>query len=115
MSRLRASTAPSDSDRQIAEHLDRAERELESAIAVARQGRPSFGVRARRTERDLGRALGFLQDISTMAPRYSAGDPDSMSEEERNRLARVAREEKRLLEYNAQRQQERAGEVDIHE
>jgi hypothetical protein len=50
-----------------------------------------------------------------MAPRYSAGDPDSMSEEERNRLARVAREEKRLLEYNAQRQQERAGEVDIHE
>jgi hypothetical protein len=77
-------------------HLDRATRELEAALLVARSARRT-SPRARRIERDLGRVLYAMGDVGTIGQRYGSGDdPDLMSEDERNRLAREQREAERL-------------------
>lgn len=93
MSRIRATTAPTEEDRRIAVHLEQATRELEEALRIARGAR-SGGPRARRVERDLGRALHAMSEVSTVGPRYGGEtpDPDQMSEDERNRVARERRE-----------------------
>lgn len=100
MSRLRATTAPSELDRAIAQHVDRAVRELESAARLAHSGRRA-SYRARRVERDLARALSAAQQVGTVAPRFGEDDPDMVSEEERARLAREQREQERKAEREA--------------
>lgn len=96
MSRLRATTAPTEEDRRIALHLDRATQELEQALLVARSARHKSR-KARRVERDLGRVLTTMESVGSIGNRYGGGDdPDLMSEDERNRLAREQREAERL-------------------
>lgn len=86
MSRLRVSTSPSEGDRVISSHLDRAIREIEAATQVARQAKTTHRS-ARRTERDLSRALEALHSVGTMAPQGGV-DPDAISEDERNKMHR---------------------------
>jgi hypothetical protein len=96
LGKLRATTAPSEQDRAIATKIDRATREVEGALRVAREARGQ-GYRARRVERDLGRALAALHEVGSIAPRYGGGDdPDLITEDERNKLARERREAERV-------------------
>ena len=95
MGRLRATTAPSPEDREIAKRLDTASREVEEALRIARGAR-GLGYRARRVARDLERALAVINEVGSIAPRYGGGDdPDLVTESERNRLAREQREAER--------------------
>jgi hypothetical protein len=100
LSRLRAKIAGIDVDRQIADHVTRAQRELEAAVAIARRSRKTSGQRARRAERDLGQALRTLDDVSVIGG--SREDPDGMSEEDRNQHYRERRERERTLRAEVQ-------------
>ena len=76
-------------------HVERATRELEEALRMARGARKA-NHRARSVEKDLGRALYALSEIGTIAPRYGGqDDPDLMTEDERSRLSRELREQAR--------------------
>ena len=101
MGRLRATTAPSELDRAIAGHVDRASRELESATLLARSARGQ-SYRSKRVERDLARIVGSLQQVGTIVPKFD--DPDRVSEEERNQLAREQREQAREQAREAARE-----------
>jgi len=78
-------------------HVERATRELEEALRMARGARKAnHRTRARSVEKDLGRALYALSEIGTIAPRYGGqDDPDLMTEDERTRLSRERREQAR--------------------
>ena len=94
MSRLRATIAPSDEDRQIAQHLDAAVREVEAALVVARAARKGpVRHRARQTAQELEGLIAGLNGVRTISPRHGM-DPDLLPEEERIRLHRekMARE-----------------------
>ena len=93
MSRIRATTAPSEVDRAIAQRVERATRELEDAARLARGSRGDY--RAKRVERDLSRIIGSLRSVGTISPRSGDNDPDQVSEDERNRLARERRAQER--------------------
>lgn len=62
MSRLRASLAPTETDRQIQSALDRATREIEAALRVASSS-PLDRAHKRRTLGDLQQALESVQRV----------------------------------------------------
>jgi hypothetical protein len=79
VTRFRAHQAPSEQDREIVLHLDRASQEIERALQVAKTASRKegyLGVRARRVERDLGRLLRRLHEIGFITPRgYQEEEP----------------------------------------
>lgn len=91
--RLRATLAPSDEDRQIAASLQQARTFVESAMKIARSGK--FDLRRRRVEQDLGHVLSAMENVGAIASRYGV-DPDLTSEDERNSTHR-----KKLAELRA--------------
>ena len=100
----RRSDSPLNLDQQIHTHLGRAEKALQAAISVARTGRKVVGpYRARRTERDLGKALTAVTSIRSLGAPATAGesDPDLMPEDERANSWREARESARTARIAA--------------
>lgn len=77
---MRATTSPSAEDREIAENLRRAREFVEAAMGIARKG--AFDLRRRRVEQDIGHVLSAIDNVGTIAPRWS--DPDLMSEDDHN-------------------------------
>lgn len=67
MSRLRASIAPTDTDRQIQSALDRAAREIEAALRVASEA-PLSRSQKRATLGDLRQALDTVTRVRYLAP-----------------------------------------------
>jgi hypothetical protein len=92
---FRSRTAPSEEDARIAQHIDRAIREVEGAMGVARKAAKTAGFRGRRVEREISRVLSALNAVGSVANRFG-DDPDQMPEEERVRLWREKREQERL-------------------
>ena len=99
MSRYRSSNAPTETDRQIQTHLDRASRSVEAAIRLASTA-PVAAHGKRRVSGDLERAMAAIQTV-----RYIGKPPtgrDEMSEVELNRLHR-----ERLSNERAERRDQR--------
>ena len=88
----RSAMASPEKDREVANHLRSASREVEQALQVVRA---CSGYRAKRVERDLGRLLNAMSEVGTMAPKFGGDDPDLLSEEELSLRVRKAREERR--------------------
>ncbi len=82
--------APSEEDRQLSVHLERAIRELELASDLVRRNAKSRGARALDIRKDIQRYISGLRMVETLVPKRSRiEDPDSLSEEE---LAKKSRE-----------------------
>ena len=82
--------APSEEDRRLATHIERAIRELEEASDLVRSSKVSKESRSLGLHRDLRRHILALRNLETLVPkRDSPNDPDSLSEEE---LAKRSRE-----------------------
>jgi len=79
MSRLRATLARSDADREISVCMSKAEQALRQAIRIVppgpTPGDPS-GRRALMVRRSLERTLGSLQGVGRVAAPYDTEDPD---------------------------------------
>lgn len=87
---FRTLMAPSQEDRQLSEHLERAVRELEYASDLARRLSKSRESRALDIHKDIQRHIVGLRMVETLVPKRSRiEDKDSMSEED---LAKIARE-----------------------
>jgi uncharacterized membrane protein YccC len=96
LSRYRAKTAASETDRQIARHLDEASRHVEQALEQLRQNRTAARPRKRRVEDELHRALGMLAGVGTVENRYGSDeDPDLIPEETRAERWRAERKAER--------------------
>ena len=90
--RLRYRFATSEADQEIQQRLERASREVLSALGTV-QGSGSPRLRQRRVERDLSRALAALGEVASLEPRFGLEeDPDLMAEPLRDKLARAQRE-----------------------
>jgi hypothetical protein len=82
--------APSEEDRQLSVHLERAIRELEQALDLVRKSKSSRETRTLDVHKDIHRHILGLRMVETLVPKRSRiEDPDSLSEEE---LAKRARE-----------------------
>jgi len=104
LSRYRARTATSETDRQITRHLDEASRHVGLALEQLRQNRTAGRPRKRRVEDELHRALGMLAEVGTVESRYGSGeDPDLIPEETRAERWRAERKAERQAEREAQR------------
>ncbi len=87
---FRTLMAPSQEDRQLSEHLERAIRELEYASDLARRLSKSRESRALDIHKDIQRHISSLRMVETLVPKRSrVEDKDSMSEDD---LAKMARE-----------------------
>lgn len=70
MSRLRHRFATSESDKEIQVRLETASQQVVEALRAARYSKSSR-LRKRRVERDLGRVLAALDQVSSLESRYS--------------------------------------------
>ena len=87
--RFRISHAPSEEDRILASHLDRAIRELEEAADFVRSTKASKESRTLGIHRDLRRCIVGLRNLETLVPkREFQADADSISEDELAKRAR---------------------------
>jgi hypothetical protein len=87
---FRTLMAPSEEDRQLSMHLEKAIRELEYASDLVRKQTKSRETRALDIHKDLQRYIVGLRMVETLVPKRSRiEDPDSLSEEE---LAKRSRE-----------------------
>jgi len=93
MNRLRHRLAKGDADKAIQMHLNRAASELLEAVRFSSECGDASPLRKRRVERDLRRALSAVEEVGSLDLRFGSDDPDLISEDERNRLARVGAEE----------------------
>ena len=79
MSRLRASLAQSDLDREVQSRLARAAREVRQALALCdkakREGTRQEAYRARRVRRDLMNVLGSMESVRRATPLYDEEPP----------------------------------------
>lgn len=90
MSRLRASLAPTETDRQIQSALDRATREIEGALRVASEA-PISRSRKRATVSDLRQALDRVTRVRYTTPEAPERESyeDWRERRDRKRQARV--------------------------
>ena len=79
MSRFRARNAPSKEDGELQDSLNRASREVESALRIARKHRSDRG---RDVGRQLDRILSSLAEVGNLVPR-KVEDPDMIPESQR--------------------------------
>ncbi len=95
--------APSEEDRRLAVHLERAIRELEEAADLVRSSKASKESRTLGIHRDLRKHILALRNLETLVPKRSIlEDVDSLSEDE---LAKRSRE--RYAQKKAARQSEK--------
>lgn len=102
MSRFRATTSPTDTDREIQLALDRAAREVEAALRVA-AGSPLPRHQKRRTLGDLQRALDSVTRVSYLGasiPERESYD-DWKARQDQKQQERVARRQAAQLKEQA--------------